>query len=374
MGNALDTSALFRPLRVRDLRLPNRIAMSPMTRQRSPEGVPDSRVAAYYRRRAAGGTGLVISEGVAVDHPTAVDSPTVPRLHGDEALAGWRQVVADVHAAGGRIIPQLWHVGPLWGALAPVTEFASSMRPSGSWGRVGKHSYSPAYVAQASRPTAPMNADDIDQIIAAYATAARNALEIGFDGIAIHGAHGYLLDAFLWDGANTRSDDWGGSPARRAELPAAVVRAIRAAIGERTPIIYRFSQHKQQDYTACLANTPDELATLLGPLRDAGVDVFDASTRHLHQPAFAGSGLTLAGWAKELTGADSMATGSFGLTPTHAPEPTDVATACALLDRGEFDLLGIGRLHLADPSLAATLRTQQPLPTFDPQHTQGPLY
>ncbi|MEV6225503.1 NADH:flavin oxidoreductase [Nocardia fluminea] len=361
--------ALFTPLRIGPLTLPNRIVMSPMTRQHSPGGTPGDDVAAYYRRRAEGGTGLIITEGVAIDHPTAVDSTKVPRLHGDSALAGWRRVVDAVHEAGGRIVPQLWHVGPLWGAMARVDPALTPLRPSGLWGRVGRTTYSQRYLSTVSTPTPAMTEHDIEDVIAAYVRSARNAVAAGFDGIAIHAGHGYLLDAFLWESTNQRTDDWGGDLSRRVKFPVEVVRAIRREIGPGLPIFYRFSQHKQQDYGARIAETPDELGRILTALTEAGVDVFDASSRHFDRPAFAGSDLTLAGWAKKLTGAFSMAVGSVGLsTSLHehgVPEPAALDGLYRRLADAEFDLVAIGRLHLAEPAIARVLRTGAPLPSFD---------
>ncbi|WP_432420457.1 12-oxophytodienoate reductase [Nocardia neocaledoniensis] len=343
--------------------------MSPMTREHSPGGVPGTDVAAYYRRRAAGGTGLIVTEGVAIDHPTAVDSAAVPRLHGAAALAGWRHVVDQVHAAGGRIIPQLWHVGPLWGAMGPVDPALTPMRPSGLWGRVGHTVYSDDYVARALVPTAAMTERNIEDVIAAYVRSARNAIDVGFDGIALHAGHGYLLDAFVWAETNRRDDDWGGDLLRRTRFPVEVVRAIRREIGPDLPIFYRFSQHKQQDYAAHIAAGPDDLAVILGALVEAGADVLDASIRRFDQPAFAGSELTLAGWAKKLTGAVSMAVGSIGMSAAlrdpEAPVPVGLDGVHRRLDSGEFDLVAIGRLHLADPALAETLRTGAPLRPYD---------
>ncbi|PQP15903.1 NADH:flavin oxidoreductase [Rhodococcus opacus] len=371
-------NALFEPLQVRSLALPNRIVMSPMTREHSPGGVPGADVVAYYRRRAEGGSGLVITEGVAIDHPTAGDSPKVPRLHGEAALVGWRDVVDEVHEAGGRIIPQLWHVGPLWGAMSDVDPSLTSMRPSGVWGRAGRTVYPDDYIARASAPTAAMTEQDLADVIAAYVRSARNAVEVGFDGIAIHAAHGYLLDSFLWESTNQRTDQWGGDLQRRTRFPVEVIRAIRREIGSELPIFLRFSQHKQQDYGARIANTPAELSVVLNALIDAGVDVLDASIRRFDLPAFEGSDLTLAGWAKKLTGAVSMAVGSVGLSKplrdTGTPEPADLDGVFRRLKSNEFDLVAIGRLHLADPALARTLRRGGPISTFDRERHEGQLY
>ncbi|MDV6272752.1 12-oxophytodienoate reductase [Rhodococcus erythropolis] len=375
------TNPLFQPLRIRSLELSNRIVMSPMTRTYSIEGVPGRDVADYYRRRAEGGTGLIVTEGVAIDHQTAVDHANVPNLHTPAAQAGWRKVIDDVHAAGGKIVPQLWHVGPLWGAMTQMDPSLKPMRPSGEWGPLGVTSYSAAYVERAQASTEAMTEQDIQDVIDSYVRSAKHAVELGFDGIAIHGGHGYLLDSFFWEGTNQRDDAWGGDLERRTRFPAAVVAAIRAAIGPNLPIIYRFSQHKQQDFTAKIAETPEELGVILGALVDAGVDVLDASIRRFDVPAFEGSDLSLAGWAKKLTGAVTMAVGSVGIGKSLrdsriegvAPVVDNIPQLEERIGSGEFDLIAIGRLHLADPALATTLRAGGPLPAFDRAVHEGSL-
>ena len=374
-------SALFRPLQVRSLELKNRLVMSPMTRSRAPGGVPGQDIADYYRRRAEGGTGLIVTEGVTIDHPMAVDNDNVPTMYGEAALEGWRKVVDDVHAAGGKIVPQLWHVGPLWGAMKHADPSLKPMRPSGRWGTPGVTSYPDKLVARSLPDTEPMTEQDIQDVIAAFARSAKHAKDVGFDGIALHGGHGYLLDSFMWADTNRRDDEWGGSIEKRAAFPAAVVRAIRAAVGDDLPIFYRFSQHKQQDFTAKIAETPDELSILLNALVDAGVDVLDASIRRFDVPAFEGSDLSLAGWAKELTGAVAMAVGSFGLGKSLRDSRIDGGSPVVdnrdelerRLGSDEFDLIAVGRLHLADPALAETLRVGGDLPAFNREAHEGSL-
>ncbi|WP_283235403.1 12-oxophytodienoate reductase [Rhodococcus sp. Q] len=374
-------SPLHRPLRVRGLELPNRIVMTPMTRTASPGGVPTDAVAQYYRRRAAGGTGLIVTEGVGIDLPSAMDHPDVPNLHDPAARDGWRRVADAVHEAGGRIAPQLWHVGPLFGAMRRVDDVAP-MRPSGLWGEPGVTSYPQEYVERSATPTAAMTESDIDCVIESFADAARTAVDLGFDAVAIHGGHGYLLDAFLWSSTNRRDDAWGGDLLRRTAFPAAVVRAVREAIGDDMPILYRFSQHKQQNYTGRIADTPEELGVILNALVDAGVDVLDASSRRFDAPAFEGSDLSLAGWAKRTTGAIAMAVGSVGLGASlrdgRLAGPTvesvdNVAELERRMAAEEFDLAGIGRLHLADPRIAETLRERRPLPEFDRRRHEAVL-
>src|SRR5579862_8744462 len=194
-----DLSPLFQPLTVRGVTLRNRVVMSPMTRFFSPGGVPTDEVAAYYARRAAGGAGLIITEGVAINAPAAVDDGNIPVMHGAAARDGWRNVVDRVHEAGGIIFPQLWHMGPMLRRGVGPHPNAEPRRPSGVWGPVGSNvvwGLDPEQLRLAQVACVEMSRDDIRQVLDAYAEGACMAKEVGFDGIAIHGAHGYLPDAF----------------------------------------------------------------------------------------------------------------------------------------------------------------------------------
>lgn len=366
---------LFEPFELRGKRFANRVVMSPMTRGQSPGGVPGTDVARYYRRRAAH-VGLVVTEGVGIDHPSAlgsgsVDEGEIPEMHGEAALAGWRAVVNEVHAEGGLIMPQLWHMGPMSRPGTGRHPNARRMRPSGSWGPLDRSMMPPAFLAQVSEPCAPMSESDITDVIAAFGRSAAYARECGFDGIAIHGAHGYLIDSFLWDGTNHRTDAWGGDLAQRCAFAIEVVRAIRAAAGPDMIINFRFSQWKQQDFAARIAHTPHELAFVLGGLTDAGVDLFDASTRSFDAPAFEGSPLSLAGWAKKLTGKAVSAVGGVGMSrdlPSSFVEDTvscdNLDKVVAALERGEFDLIGVGRGLLMDPAFITKIANGEAPPPF----------
>jgi 2,4-dienoyl-CoA reductase-like NADH-dependent reductase (Old Yellow Enzyme family) len=200
--------------------------------------------------------------------------------------------------------------------------------------------------------------NDITGIVGAFADAARIAYEIGFDGVEVHAAHGYLVDEFLWPGSNRRHDRYGGSPANRARLAAEIVAAIRARTDPGFPILVRFSQFKERDYRARIAETPAELAELLDPIVQAGADVLHASQRRFWEPAFPGSPLNLAGWAKRLTGLPSITVGSVGLTRASLSDvdgPGSLAALAERQQRGEFDLVAIGRALLANPDLVARL-------------------
>ena len=337
--------------------------MAPMTRSGSPDHVPGPDVAAYYRRRAEGGVGLIITEGVYLPVPQSGFGPRVPAMHGEAALAGWRRVVDEVHAAGGRIVPQLWHVGAWVMPHEQVEPAAPPLGPSG----IGAGG-TPA-------PGRAMTQADIDTVIDAYAAAAAHAQAIGFDGVEIHAAHGYLLDQFFWSVTNRRTDRYGGDVAQRTQLAREVLGEMRRRVGPDFPIILRFSQWKLHDYAAKAWATPAELEAFLGPLMAAGVDCLHASTRRFWLPEFEGSTLNLAGWAKKLTGAPVITVGSVTLGDELMARDRAAIVGTTglepLLERlaaGEFDLVAVGRALIANPDWPQLVRGGQTdqLRPYDP--------
>ncbi|MFE5028577.1 NADH:flavin oxidoreductase [Streptomyces sp. NPDC056656] len=339
---------LSRPIALNGLKVPNRIAMAPMTRMFSPNGIPGEDVRSYYSRRAAAGVGLIVTEGTYVGHDSAGESDRVPRFHGEEQLAGWAKVAEDVHAAGGTIVPQLWHIGMVRQQGKPPFAEAPAVGPSG------------LRIDGTEGAGKAMTQGDLDDVIGAFAQAAKDAERIGFDGVEVHGAHGYLLDQFLWAGTNRRTDGYGGDAVARTKFAAEIVAAIRENVSPGFPVIFRYSQWKQEAYEARLAETPEELEAILNPLTAAGVDAFHASTRRYWNPEFDGSDLNLAGWTKKLTGKPTITVGSVGLDGdfirAFMGEGSAVKGIDDLLDRlerDEFDMVAIGRALLQDPEWAA---------------------
>ena len=340
---------LFSPFTFNGLTVPNRIAMAPMTRSFSPGGIPGEDVAAYYRRRAEGGTGLIITEGTTVNHAAATADPNVPEFHG-EALNGWRRVVEEVHGAGGLIMPQLWHVGTMRRADKTANPDVPSIGPSGLAGpgkRIGE----------------PMTPEEVRAVIEAFAQAAASARELGFDGVELHGAHGYLIDQFFWAGTNERDDEFGGDAVERTQFAAEIVKAVRREVGDDYPLILRFSQWKQQDFAQRLVETPDDLGAFLAPLSAAGVDMFHCSTRRFWEPEFDGSDLNLAGWTKKLTGKPTMTVGSVSLSGEfvaafagESSEATGIDDLLTRLEADEFDMVAVGRALLVDPEWPHKIR------------------
>lgn len=341
-----NTDNLFTPVTLGNLTLNNRIAMAPMTRTYSPGNVPNDLVVEYYKKRAQGGVGLIITEGTCVGHKAASGYDNVPFIAGEEALAGWKKVVDAVHQAGGKIAPQLWHVG---GIRKPGIE------PGGDL-----PGYSPSGKAAPGKVTGhEMTKQDIQDVINAFVQGAVDAKNIGFDAIEIHGAHGYLIDQFFWQETNTRTDEYGGDLAGRSRFAIELISAIRAAVGEDYPIIFRFSQWKQQDYSAQLAETPEQLKEFLTPLADAGVDIFHCSQRRYWEPEFPDSNLNLAGWVKKLTGKATITVGSVGLNQAFLPEDgtshfqdakaESLDNLIVRIDNQEFDLIAVGRALISNP-------------------------
>ncbi|OZB05442.1 MAG: 12-oxophytodienoate reductase [Idiomarina sp. 34-48-12] len=299
-----DLSPLLQPFSCKSLNLRNRVAMAPMTRSFSPGNVPNDAVVKYYQRRAEGEIGLIITEGVEINHAGASGFPNVPKIYG-EAMTGKQSGVA-------------------------------------------------------------MTKDDINEVIAAFAESAKQSKEAGFDGVEIHGAHGYLIDQFLWEGTNVRDDEYGGSLENRARFACEIVKAVREAVGEDFAIVFRFSQWKQQEYDAKLAKTPEQLKQLLDLLVDAGVDIFHASTRRFWEPEFQGSDLNLAGWTQKLTGKPAISVGSVGLTEDFisgtfasdkpAVEKSGIDELVKRMANHEFELIAVGRALLQDPQWLQKMR------------------
>ncbi|MGX1251961.1 2,4-dienoyl-CoA reductase-like NADH-dependent reductase (Old Yellow Enzyme family) [Streptomyces ambofaciens] len=209
-----------------------------------------------------------------------------------------------------------------------------------------------------------MTQRDLDDVIGAFAESAAAAERIGFDGVEIHGAHGYLVDQFLWSGTNRRTDAYGGDPVARTRFAAEIVAAVRETVSADFPVLFRYSQWKQDVYGARLAETPQELEAILAPLASAGVDAFHASTRRYWLPEFEGSDLNLAGWTKKLTGKTAITVGSVGLdgdfTKAFQGEGAPIGSLDNLLDRlerDEFDLVAVGRALLQDPQWAEKVLT-----------------
>lgn len=336
---------LFDPLKAGAFELPNRIIMAPLTRTRAtPDGrVPVALMAEYYRQRAS--AGLILTEATSVD-PMGVGYPRTPGIWSDEQTEGWKPVTKAVHDAGGRIVLQLWHVGrisdPIYldGKL-PVAP--SAIRPQGhvSLVRPIKEYVTPRALAL----------DEIPGVIAAFKKGAENAKAAGFDGVEVHGANGYLLDQFLQDSTNKRTDRYGGGIENRARLMLEVVDAVAEVWGADRVGLHLAPRGDGQDM-----GDSDPLATFSYVARETGK-----------------RGLAFL-FAREFRGGDSIGPQlkkAFGGAYI-ANEGFNQASATQALKDGVADAVAFGKDYIANPDLVERFKTSAPLNAWDASTFHAP--
>ena len=339
---------LFTPLALGDLILPNRIVMAPLTRNRAGEGnVPTALNVLYYSQRAS--AGLIITEASQIS-PRAVGYPATPGIHSDAQVDGWRRITEAVHAKGGHIFIQLWHVGRIShpslqpdGAL-PVAP--SAIRPEGD-----------AITYDGMQPFVTPHAltlEEISGVIADYATAAQRAKDAGFDGVEIHSANGYLLDEFLRDGTNTRTDAYGGSIGNRMRLLDEVVTAVSDVwpshrIGVRISPENRFNDISDSQPQATFNAVVDRLrGHRLAYLHVLEGDMLSGE-RHVDYREL-----------RQKFGGIYMANNNY-----------DQARAEQALKQGDADLVAFGRLFIANPDLPERFARGARLNEPDPETFYG---
>ena len=331
---------LFEPYKLKNLNLRNRVVMAPMTRNQSPGGMPTSEVVAYYSRRAKAEVGLIITEGIEVSHEASSAYPNVPRLDTKEAREGWKRVVNGIKENGGSVIAQLWHCGGFR---------KLGMQPNPE---VPGHTAS-GLVKPGKKVAHEMTLEDIKQTINAYASDAKYCEEIGFDGVEIHGAHGYLIDNFFWEGTNIRDDSYGGSIEKRSQFVSEIIQAVRSNISQEFIVGLRFSQWKQHDFEAKLAHSTDDLKKVLLSPVESGLDYLHSSMRRFWESEFEGSEENLAYWTKKISNIPTIGVGSVGLDSdfidmTAPSKPASIDKAIDDISKEKYDLLAVGRALLSD--------------------------
>ena len=333
------TSHLQNPLTIGSYQLPNRIIMAPLTRMRAPENTPTDLMATYYEQRAS--AGLIISEASSIS-TQGVGYPATPYIFNAAHVAGWKKITAAVHAKNGHIFLQLWHVGRVshpdfHNGELPVAP--SAIAPKGK-----------AFTAKGLQDFVTPRAlelDEIPGIVADYKNAARQALEAGFDGVEIHGANGYLLDQFLRDGSNTRTDAYGGSYENRArfllEVTAAVIDVWGAErVGIRLSPSGTFNDMADSNPEAFFVY----LAEQLSPLNLAYLHVVDALEGDIRHGAKV---ISLAALRKAYEGT-LIVCGGY-----------DQARAEQVLEQGQADAVAFGQLYIANPDLVERFKLNAPL-------------
>lgn len=332
-----ERESLFRPFHHRKFNLPTRVVMAAVPRGLANQGIPTLEMLGCYRRRAEQMVGLIITEPVAVDDPASAADAGMPHFYGGAALRAWKMICRSVHATGCRIMPLLSHVG----MLRPP----SGDRPHADAPLIGPSGISPLAFTQCGDS---MSRERIHAVAESFGKAAQIARLLGFDGVAIDGARGGLIDQFLRRETNCRRDEYGGDIVARTRFAAQVVQAVRKSAGRQFPVVFRFSQYGAGMRGEPLVQTPHELEEFLQVLCSAGVDVF--SCDGLGTPAFHGSALNLAGWTRMLSQRPVMAYGGIGLPGRR------IDTLLWQLRNRSVDLLAIGRALQADAEWAAKIR------------------
>ncbi len=342
---------LFTPVQVGPYTLPNRIAMAPMTRNRAGEGnVPQPLNVEHYAQRAT--AGLIITEATQIS-PQGVGYPATPGIHSAEQIEGWRHVTDAVHARGGRIFLQLWHVGRIShpslqpGGVLPVAP--SAIRPEGQ-----------AFTYEGPKDFVTPRALDISEIpgiIEQYRSGARNALAAGFDGVEIHGANGYLLDQFLRDGSNQRTDAYGGPIENRARLILEVTEAVCSVwgaerVGIRLSPLQPFNDMRDSNPEATFSYVVEQLNRF-------GLGYLHVTELGKEAPGAAGPAFDLLKLRRIWKGVYMTNAGY------------DLARANAALAAGAADLVAFGVLFLANPDLPLRFARSAPLNTPDPSTFYG---
>lgn len=351
----MSDSSLFRPLQLGPLQLPNRIVMAPMTRSRSsqPGDVPNALMARYYAQRAS--AGLIVSEATQISRQGQGYSFT-PGIYSEAQVAGWRRVNDAVHAAGGRMVLQLWHVGRMSHASfqadgLPVAP--SALSPDAQVWVVGDDGVGRMVDCPLPRE---MTVEDVRAVIADFRRAAGNAMRAGFDGVEIHGGNGYLLDQFLRTTSNHRTDAYGGSMAKRSRFVEEVVAAVAGEAGvERTGI--RLAPFITQRNMNC----PEIIPTILYLAKK--LDEIGLAYIHLAE----------ADWddAPEIPDAFRHALRQTYQGRVIVAGKYDAERAGEILDQGLADLVAFGRPFVANPDLPARYAAGLPLAALDPQSLFG---
>ncbi|MFG6414290.1 alkene reductase [Roseateles sp. DC23W] len=334
---------LFDPVRFGDIQLANRLVMAPLTRNRSPRQTPHALTVEYYRQRAS--AGLLITEATQI-RPDGQGYFDTPGIHTPEQIAAWKQVTDAVHAERGKIVVQLWHVGRISvnslqpGGQAPVSSTARAAKTR-TYAAHGE-------LVPTDTPRA-LRADELPQLIADYAQAAKNAIEAGFDGVEVHAANGYLLEQFLRDSANDRTDGYGGAIENRARLLVEVMTAVAGAIGagrtslRLSPVTPANDIGQDSDPQALFNHVADQLA----PLKLAFLEVVEGAT----------------GGPRDNAPFDYAELRRRFAGPYIANNGYDRAMALDAVASGRVDAVAIGRPFISNPDLVERIRDDLPWAT-----------
>jgi 2,4-dienoyl-CoA reductase-like NADH-dependent reductase (Old Yellow Enzyme family) len=343
---------LLSEIRIGSMKIKNRIGVAPMTRTSASEhGEATETMLNYYQSFAKGGFGFLITEGAYPDERYSQGYLNQSGIANKTHVSAWKKVTDAVHGAGSKIIAQLMHAG------AQVQGNTYTTQPLAPSNIRAKGEQLPMYGGEGLYDVPkPMTKEDIQHVIQGFAEAAKRAKDAGFDGVEIHGANGYLLDEFLTDYMNQRTDEYGGYTENRVRILVEVAHAVRQTVGADFVVGIRISQGKVSDYHHKWAGAEKDAEIIFSSLSKAGLDYIHVTEYDATGPAFAGSDLTLAALAKKYGTLPVIANGNL--------ENPDKAEQ--LLARGEADLITLGKGALANHDWPERIGKGQSLREFNP--------
>jgi 2,4-dienoyl-CoA reductase-like NADH-dependent reductase (Old Yellow Enzyme family) len=365
------TSILFSSKKTGNTVFPNRVGVAPMTRtSATAEGVATEQMVSYYTSFAKGGFGYIITEGIYPDDQYSQGYFDQPGIVYEDQVEAWKRVVDSVHESGAKIIAQLMHAG----ALSQGNRFVKeTMGPSAVTPKGEQMQF---YGGQGPFPT-PKEAtkEDIAEVVKAFVDSATNAKRAGFDGVEIHGANGYILDQFLTDYTNQRTDEYGGSTENRVRLLVEVCKAVCEAVGDDFTVGIRISQGKVNDYTHKWAGKEKDAQIIFDALGKSGIHYIHVTEYEAWQPAFTegegtsatdsafgDGGLSLAALAKKYGHVTVIANGQLG----------DPKKAAEILEKGEADMITLGKSALANHDWVNKVKNEESLEEFNPEKVLSP--
>ena len=344
------TEQLFQPVKLANTELKNRLAVAPMTRVSAlDDGCAGGLMADYYAGYAAGGFGLIISEGLYTDKAYSQGYYLQPGLSDDQQAASWQPVLSAVHARGAKLIAQLMHAGGLsqFNAYREASAAPSAVQPLGE--QMGFYYGEGRYAVPRE-----MTVADIDEAIQGFVAAAVRAKQAGFNGVELHGANGYLLDQFLTVYTNQRHDEFGGSLTNRLELLKRLILSVREAVGAQFLLGVRFSQKKVNDTEYCWPEGEAAAQQIFRLVAECGADYIHTTEPRLDAPAFEGSA-SLAALARKFSGLPVIANGGVDTAED----------AGFMLESEQADVISLGKAALANPDWPQRVARQQALHDFD---------
>ncbi|MBM7703923.1 N-ethylmaleimide reductase [Bacillus iocasae] len=336
---------LLEPTTIEAFSLKTRTAMAPMTRCFADDetGVVNEAIVEYYRKRAEDGIGLIITEGTVISD-RAKGNPGVPGIYSPEQVAAWRKVTEAVHQEGGTIIAQIWHVGRL-----SHSELIKGQQPQAP-SAIAANGQVPRFRKPYETPE-EMSKEDIKLVVAQYAKAARNAIDAGFDGVEVHGAHGYLIDQFNSAVSNKRTDEYGGDLAQRLTFMKEVLRAVINEIGA-DRVVIRFSPHKMDDLSYRWDDAEQALQTYIDAFKEVGVKMIHPSMLNFYEEAKDGKNIyeiVREKWEGPIIGVGDL-----------TPESAERA-----LQAGWVDVAAIGRPLIANPDYIQRIKEEKKLVEYE---------